>query len=336
MALYELCIDLGSNYTTIYKKNVGIVLREPTLAIIETGTKISKVTKIGFEAERMIGKTTDDEVVVRSIVEGVIKNIDITKKILTYFLSKVAPYKLIKPAIKIIVCLPVGLSEAEYEDYKKVFYSIGFAKIDFVYNEVCASLVDTPYFSFNKVCMLVNIGAGKTEIASIVNGKILSACSINVGGNLIDNSIIDHLQKTRGYTLSQSMAQKVKREIGSLYETDKSSMEVFVQNETVNSQISAIISAKDLLKPIYENYFKIVQAIQAFFNECSSETAEDIKNEGIIVYGGGSQITGLEKFFKKILNMSVFVLDNPEVCAVFGGEKLFSNYNLLQQIVEEN
>ncbi len=336
MSFYELCIDLGSNYTTIYKKNVGIVLREPTLALIETGTKTSKVTKMGLEAERMIGKTAEDEVVVRSVVEGVIKNIDITKKILTYFLSKVAPYKLVKPAIKVIVCLPVGLQENEYEDYKKLFYSIGFAKINFVYNEVCTSLVDSPYFSFNKVCMLVNIGAGKTEIASVVNGKILSACSLNVGGNLIDNSIIDHLQKTKGYTLSPFSTQKLKREIGSLYETDKSSMEVFVQDATVNSQIPVVITAKDILQPIYENYFKIVQAIQAFFNECSSETAEDIKNEGIILYGGASQITGLEKFFKKILNMSVFVLDNPEVCAVLGGEKLFSNYNLLEQIIEEN
>ncbi len=336
MSIYELCIDLGSNYTTIYKKNTGIVLREPTLALIQTSGKVSKVSKIGLEAERMIGKTADGEVLVHSVVEGVIKNLDITQKIITYFLNKVARYKMIKPAIKVIVCLPVGLSENEYEDYKKVFYSIGFAKIDFVYNCVSCSLVDTPYFSFNKACMLVDIGAGKTEIATVVNGKILDACSINVGGNLIDSSIVDYLQKTKGYNISLSTAQKLKKEIGSLYETDTSSMEVFVQDASLNTQGSMVITAKEIMKPIYENYFKIVQAIQVFFNECSSETAQDIKNEGIILYGGASQITGLEKFFKKILNMSVFVIDNPELCGVLGAEKLFSNYNLLQKIVEEN
>ena len=86
----------------------------------------------------------------------------------------------------------------------------------------------------------------------------------------------------------------------------------------------------------YENYFKILQTIQAFLNQSSPEVAQDIKNEGIILYGGGSQITGLEKFFKKILNISVFTIDNAEVLGVIGSEKLFSNYSLLQKVIEEN
>ena len=336
MALYELCIDLGSSYTTIYKKNSGVVLREPTIALMERNAKLSRVTKIGFEAQKVIGKTAEDEVIVHSVVEGVIKNMEITKKIVTYFLGKVVPYKCIKPAIKIIVCLPVGLSDTEYEDYKTLFYSIGFAKIDFVYNLVSCSLINSDLFSASKANLLVNIGAGKTEIGAVINGKLLSACSVDIGGNLIDSAISDYLEKSKGYVVSTSSAKKLKQEIGSLYETDKSSMEIFVGDMSVNSQISTIISAGEIIKPIYECYFKIVQSIQAFFNECSSETAEDIKNDGILLYGGGAQITGLEYFFKKILNMSVFVLDNPEVCAVMGGEKLFGDYNLMRKVIEEN
>ena len=87
---------------------------------------------------------------------------------------------------------------------------------------------------------------------------------------------------------------------------------------------------------LVENYFKILQTIQAFLNQCSTEVAQDIKNEGIILYGGGSLITGLEKFFKKILNLSVFIVDNAEVLGVIGSEKLFGNLSLLQTVVEEN
>ncbi len=336
MAIYELCIDLGSNFTTIYKRGSGIVLREPSLILLETVGKNMRVSKIGIEAQRVNGKTSSSEVFVKPIIEGVIKNVELTKKMVNYFINKIVSYKLVKPTIKIIVSLPTSLNQQQYEDYKDVFYSIGFAKIDFVYNCVCASLADVPYFSLGKANLLVNIGAGKTEIASLVNNKIISACSLNVGGNLIDKSIAEHLQKTKNHTISTNIACKLKQEIGSLYETDKSNMEVMVQDGNTNSPVSTIVTAKELLKPVYENYFKILQTIQAFLNQCSPEVAQDIKNEGIILYGGGSLITGLEKFFKKVLNLSVFVVDNAEVLGVLGSEKLFCNLSLLQTVVEEN
>ena len=194
MAIYELCVDLGSNYTTIYKRGSGVVLREPSLILLETIGKSMKVSKIGIDAQRVNGKTSSSEVFVKPIIEGVIKNVDLTKKMVSHFINKVVNYNLVKPVIKVIVSLPTSLNQKQYEDYKDVFYSIGFAKIDFVYNCVCASLVDLPYFSIGKANLLVNIGAGKTEIASVVNNKIISACSLNVGGNLIDKSIAEHLQ----------------------------------------------------------------------------------------------------------------------------------------------
>lgn len=336
MANYELCIDMGSNYTTIYKKHTGVVLREPTIAIIEPSAKTLKVSKIGLEAEKMWGKTGDDEVIVHSVVEGVIKNVELTERILMYFLNKVVKYKLVKPAIKIIVCLPIGLNESEYEDYKKVFYAIGFAKINFVYNIVSASFVDAPFLLNNKASMLVDLGGSKTEIAIVMGGRLISGCTLNVGGNLIDEAIVDYLHSTKGYLLSTQVAGKLKREVGSLYETDKSNMEVLVEDESTKNKISTIISAKDIMRPIYEGYLKIVQAINGFFLECSSEIALDVKNDGIVFFGGGSQITGLENFFKKALKMTVFQLDNPEFAGVLGSEKLFSNPNLLQKVVEEN
>ncbi len=336
MSNYELCIDMGSNYTTIYKTHTGVVLHEPTLAIISSNSKTLKVLKMGLEAEKLLGKTGEDEVAVHSVVDGVIKNVELTKRILAYFLGKVVEYKFVKPAIKIVVCLPIGLSESEYEDYKKVFYAIGFAKINFVYNIVCASFVDAPFLLKNKATMLVDLGGSKTEIGVVLGGKLISGCSLNVGGNLIDEAIVDYLYTTKGYIVSLQTAGKLKREVGSLYETDKSNMEVLVEIEATGEKVSTIISSKGIMRPIYEGYLKIVQAIIAFFGECSSEIAQDVKNDGVVFFGGCSQITGLENFFKKALEMTVFQLDNPDFCGVLGSEKLFSNPNLLQKVVEEN
>ena len=336
MSCYELCIDMGSCYTTIYKKNSGIVLREPTLAILQTSGKNMKVLKIGIEAQQLYGKISDDEVFVRPVVDGRVKNISLTQKILEYFLSKVIQYRFVKPAIKVVACLPVGLKKEEFEDIKEMYYAVGFAKIDFVYGSVCASFAGSPYLAQNRANLIVDIGGGKTEISCITNGKIISACSANVGGNFVDRAIVDQLQHSKNYIINQNLAGKIKCEIGSLYETDTSSIEVVVQEGSANSQITTVVHARDITKPICESYFKIAQLIQAFLGDCSPEVVEDIQKSGIIVCGGGAKITGLESFFKKILKLSVFVLDNPEVASVLGSEKLFGDYNMLQKVKEEN
>ncbi len=336
MASYELCIDMGSCYTSIYKKNVGVVLREATLALMETSGKNMRVIKMGMEAERMYGKSSEDEVFVRPVVEGIVKNVELCQKLLSYFLSKVAHYRIVKPSIKVIVLLPIGLSEEEYENYRSVFYAIGFSKIDFVYSMSCAGLLDFRMVSNSKTNMIVNIGGGKTEMAVVIDGKIVNACSINVGGNLVDRAIVEHLQRSKGYILSMNTACKLKQEIGSLYETDTSSMEVVVQDSSANGQLNVIISSQDIFTPICDNYFKIVQTMQAFFNSCSQEVAQDIVHEGIILIGGGSLIAGVEQFFKKILNVSVFTSFDSQIVPLLGSEKLLANYNLLQKVVEEN
>lgn len=336
MSSYELCIDMGSSYTTIYKKNSGIVLHEPTLAILQTSGKNMRVVKMGDEAWKLYGKTSDDEVFVRPIVDGIVKNVPLTQKILEYFLSKIIKYRFVKPAIKVIACLPVGLKKEEYDDIKKMYFAVGFAKIDFVFGSVCASFAGSPYLAQNRANLIVDVGGGRTEISCITNGKIISACSVNVGGNYVDRLIVSELQHSKNFIINQNMADKIKREIGSLYETDTSSIEVVVQEATANAQITTIVRAKDIAKPICEAYFKIAQLVQAFLSDCSPEVVDDIRRSGIVVCGGGAKITGLETFFKKILNLNVFVLDNPEVASVVGSEKLLCDYNTLQKVKEEN
>ena len=336
MKNYDFCIDIGSEYTTIYKKSSGIVLREPSIVLIEGTSKNLKAIEYGLNVKKYMGKLADEQVVVRPIVEGIIKNMDLTKKMLTYFLNKVISYKLVKPAINMVILLPVSLNQKQYNDYKDVFYSIGFNKLHFIYNAICASFADNPYYCINKANLFVNIGADKTELACIVNNKIIDACSVSVGGSNIDKKIVEYFRKVKNYTISESVACKIKEEIGSLYETDKSSMEVVAKDNATGKSISLVVTSKELLDIVYDIYYKIMQTIQAFLSDQSVEILQDIKNDGIIFYGGASTITGLEKFAKKVLKLSVFVVDNPEVFACLGSEKLLSNIGLIEKINDEN
>ncbi len=336
MPNYELCIDLGSNFTTIYKKGSGVVLHEPTVVLLSNASKSKRIVAFGHEAQINFGKLKQNEILVKPVIEGIIKNVDLTKKLIGYFFSKIVKYSLVKPFIELIVCMPLSLTEEQYEDYRSIFYSIGFGKISFVCGQICASLNDSPYSTIGKASLFVDIGAGKTEIASIVNGKILNACSLNVGGNLVDNKIVEYLQKTRGCVVSTNTANKIKHEIGSLFETDNSCMEVLVQDLQTNMPVSTIVYSQELSNPICESYFKILQTIQVFLNSCSPEVVQDVKNSGIVFIGGGSLIAGIEKFFKKLLKINVFVMDSPEVFKIMGSEKLFLQPMLLKQIEEEN
>ena len=336
MTSFELCIEMGSGYTTIYKKSVGVVLREPTLALMETSGKNLKLLKAGIDAERLFGKAGDDEVFVRPIVDGVVKNLELARKLLSHFLSKIVKYRFVKPAIKLIALLPLGLSDEDYENYRKLFYSVGFARIDFVYGISSASFIDFPLLGVSKTNLIVNLGSGKSEMAVVVNGKIVNGYTINIGGMLIDKCIMEHLQHTKGYIISSHTANKLKQEIGSLYETDTSNMEVVVQDSSGGGSVKTIITAQDIFKPICDNYFKILQTIKAFLNSCSQDIVQDIVHEGIIMIGGASNIDGLEKFYKKVLEIPVLVMENAEIVPVMGSEKLFADFNLLQKVVEEN
>ena len=126
MSSYELCIDLGSSFTTIYKKNSGIVLREPSLVLLNNSGKNLKILNVGMQAQKLSGKLSSDQVLVKPVIEGVIKNVELTKKMVAYFLGKIVKFNIVKPNIKLIVLLPTSLTSAQYEAYKDVFYSIGF------------------------------------------------------------------------------------------------------------------------------------------------------------------------------------------------------------------
>ena len=332
MAVIEIAIDMGSSNTTIYKKGRGIVLKEPSVLCLQNNDKVFKVLAIGNDAKKMQGRTEDDSVIVSPIVEGVVKNIELATEMMQHFLAKISPRPFTK--YKALVCLPCGVTEDEMQDFRKVMYSSGVGRVSFASSLVCMALgnINAPE---TKAYLGVNIGGGKTEVGAILNNVILSGCSVGIGGKMMDSAICEYVKEGHNLKISNITAEKVKNEIATLYDTDKSNLEVSGADLMSNRYVTDIVHAREVRDSIIGYFDRIVAAILSVINECQPDVVADIHERGIYVCGGVSQTTGIETYLRKLLDVPVVVCDQPENIVILGAGKLISDSALYSEIVGE-
>ena len=332
MATIEIAIDLGSSNTVIYKKGSGIVLREPTIIALQSTQKNNyKVLAVGYEAKKLQGKTGEDVTIVSPVVEGVIKNTELATEMLKHFLSKITKGF---DKFKALVVVPCGITDDEIKDFQKVMFSSGISRVSFVPSLVCMA-VGNNYAQNNHSQLVVNIGGGKTEVGALINSSVLSGCTISYGGRAIDNDIISFIEKTHNLKISAVTAEKIKNEIASLYETDKSNMEIAGADIMSNRFVSDVVTAKEIRPVVADGLGKIVATILAVVGECAPDVIADIHNKGVYLCGGVSAISGIESFISKILEVPVMLCEQPENLVILGAGKLLNDPVLYNEVVSE-
>lgn len=336
MATIDIAIDMGSTNTVIYKRGSGIVLREPSVVCLQTGGKHVKVKEIGLKAKKMQGRTGENTTVVYPVCEGVVKNVDLCIAMLKHFISKVIPTGAFRPKIRAILCVPCGLNSEELNDYEKVMYGAGVGRLQIIPSILAAGIGEELKTSQARGSIVVNIGGGTTEVAVISLNSIVSGCSVAIGGRLMDTTLIEYVQKVFGIKISEISAEKIKHEIASLYENDKSNIEFSGADVSSNRPVSDVIGARDVRRAVISFYDDIIKTIQAVINTCKPDIISDITEVGAVVSGGGANITGLENYFRKVLNMPVLVSEQAENSVILGAGKLLSDEYLLNKILEEN
>ena len=336
MAVIDIAIDMGSSYTTIFKKGSGIVLREPTAVCIQKASKGTKVKEVGIKAKKMQGRTGVNTAVVFPVVEGVIKNVDLCIEMLTQFLAKIVPNTFIRPKIRAVVTVPCGLTSEEVADYEKVMYGANIGRIYIVPTILASAIGDDIKTSQPRGSLVVNIGGGKTESAVISLDSIVNGCMVSIGGKLMDSAITERVKDLFDINISETTAEKIKQEVASLYENDRSSLEFSGADISSSRPVTEVVNAKQISIAVSTFYDDIIKAINGIINTCKPDIVADITEAGIVVSGGGSQITGLENYFRKALNLSVKVPDNAVNSVILGAGKLISDEFLLEKVMREN
>lgn len=336
MSVMDIAIDMGSSYTTIFKKGSGIVLKEPSVICLEKAGKVSKIKEIGQKAKKMQGRIGTGLAIVNPIVEGVIKNVELCTEMLKYFLEKITPYSVIKPKIRAVVTIPCGLTEEEISDYEKVLYGANIGRVYFVPNILASAIGEDIKVSQSRGNLVVNIGGGKTEIGVVSLNTLLNGCSLSIGGKLMDTAIVEYVKDLLNISISDATAERIKHEVASLYETDRSSTQFSGSDISSNRPVTEIVSAKQISVAVSTFYDDIIKTIEGVINSCKPDIVADITETGVLVCGGGSLITGLENYFRNRLDLPITIAENPSDSVILGAGKLISDEFLLENILREN
>lgn len=331
MVANMIALKLGSSYTSIYKMGEGIVLFEPTMVAYTGVGKSRNIKAVGNKAKKILGRTTGQTYVNSPIFEGRVADTDLCVSMLKTFLAKIFPKRIIKPRIKAVVCVPMGLTLSEKKAYEKVCFLSGIQDVVLVPSILCAGLGYNLPITEPSGMMLVNIGGGSTDIAVTSLGGIVDGINLGIGGEMMDTAVEKYILDKYNLIIGKPTAEKIKIEVGSLYCNDMSNTEVMgLDKESKLSRVE-VVESKDVYDAIQCYYNKIAEAIQIVLNNCPPNLVEDVTNEGIYMLGGASLITGADQYFRKKLNVNVIVEDPTSAIDVIGAGKLLSDPRLYNE-----
>lgn len=319
----EIGIDLGTANILVYSKTKGIVLNEPSVVAIDTVTK--NVLAVGHEAKEMIGKTPGKIVAIRPLKDGVIADYDVTTELLKHVMHKAAKklgFAMRKP--NVIVCAPSGSTSVERRAIQDAVRAAGAKKILLIEEPVAAAIgaglpVDEPVAN-----VVVDIGGGTTEVAIISFGGIVACHSIRVGGDRLDDEIIQHVRKEYNVLIGERTAEKIKMDIGNaVVNHEEVFMDVRGRDLVTGLPKTVTLSSYEINKAMRESLLQILEAIRATLEDCPAELSGDIVDRGIILTGGGALLNGMEEWLSAEIIVPVHLAPSPlESVAIGTGEAL--------------
>ncbi|KAF0825746.1 rod-share determining protein MreBH [Cytobacillus firmus] len=307
----EIGIDLGTANILVYSKTKGIILNEPSVVAIDTETK--KVLAVGKEAKEMIGKTPGRIVAIRPLKDGVIADYDTTTEMLRQVMrkaSKKVGFAIRKP--NVVVCTPSGSTSVERRAIQDAVRNAGAKKVHLIEEPVAAAIgagmpVDEPVAN-----VVVDIGGGSTEVAIISFGGVVACHSIRIGGDRIDDDIIQHVRKEYNVLIGERTAEKIKMEIGyALVDHEEMTMEVRGRDLVTGLPKTIILSSYEIRDAMREALLHILEAIRATLEDSPAELSGDIVDRGVILSGGGALLNGMQDWLSQEIVVPVHLAPNP-------------------------
>lgn len=321
-------IDLGTANTLVYMEGKGIVLREPS--VVAKNTQTGEVIAVGSEAKEMIGRTPGTIVAIRPMKDGVIADYDTTAAMLKYFMEKTVGNS--KPSV--MVCVPSGVTEVEKRAVIDAARVAG-AREAFVIEEPFAAAIGAGLPVMDPTgSMVVDIGGGTTDVATISLGGIVSSTSIRQAGDKFNNAIINYVHSNFNLLIGERTAEDIKIQIGSAsVEKAKEieSMNIRGRDLVTGLPKSVDIEAVDVAKAIQDVVQDIIVAIKETLEQTSPEIAADVIDHGIVLTGGGALLKNLPEVISEATKVPVFIAQDPLDCVAIGTGESLKNIEVMRR-----
>ncbi|SDE73390.1 rod shape-determining protein [Sporomusa acidovorans] len=327
----DMGIDLGTANTLVHVKGRGIVLREPSVVAIQRDT--GEVLAVGEEAKQMIGRTPGNIVAIRPLKDGVIADFDVTQAMLKYFIRKAMDSKsFIRP--RVVVGVPSGVTEVEKRAVIDATIQAGAREAYLIEEPMAAAIgaglpVHEPTGN-----MVVDIGGGTTEVAVISLGGIVTSRSIRIGGDEMDEAIVQYIKRTYNLMIGERTAEEVKIKIGSaiLLKADEQ-FDVRGRDLVTGLPKTLTIKASEVQLALSEPVAGIIEAVKVTLEKTPPELASDIMDRGIVMTGGGSLLRGLDILLNKETGMPVHIAEDALSCVAAGTGGALESIDLLKRVL---
>jgi rod shape-determining protein MreB len=330
---HDIGIDLGTSNTLVYVRGKGIVVREPS-AVART-KKTKEILAIGASAKKMMGRAPATIETIRPLQDGVIADFDATAAMLTHYIKKVHESGGIIPKIprpRVVIGIPSGVTEVERRAVAEAAVAAGAREAHLIEEPMAAAIGAGLPIEDSGGIFIVDIGGGTTEMAVISLGGIVLGRSVRVAGDEMDEAVINYVRLKYSLLLGQPTAEEVKISIGSVT-TGKDKFFVVrgrdLETGLPKSVKLASSEIREALAPIIQ---EIITNISDSLEETPPELISDIMERGIIMAGGGSLLTGIDKTVSEATKMPVWIADDPLTCVVRGCGKVLEDPRLLAKI----
>lgn len=312
----DIGIDLGTSNVLIYMKGKGIVLREPAVVAIERESK--KVLAVGNDAYRMIGRTPNHVLAVRPLRQGTVADFELTSTMLRYFVGNVVGRRMFSRP-RAVISVPSGVNEVEKRSIISIMFDAGMRRTQLLDRPIAAALGVGIPFQEAYGTMIVDMGAGVTDIAVLSMGEVVVSSCVPIGGDYFDDAIIRYLRKKHNLLIGERTAEEIKVNIGcAIPVASEITMDVTGRNLISGMPKTQSVTTSDIFEALKDPISELIEAIQAVIERTPPQLASDIFEDGIVFSGGAASLNGLSEAIYGALKVPCGVADDPQTSVVMG------------------
>ena len=312
----DMGIDLGTANTLVHVKGKGIVIREPSVVAVQKDT--NEVLAIGAEAKRMIGRTPGNIVAIRPLKDGVIADFDITQAMLKFFIKKAIGNKtFVRP--RVVVGVPSGVTAVERRAVLDATIQAGAREAYLIEEPMAAAIGAGLPVQEATGNMVVDIGGGTSEVAVISLGGIVVSRPVRIGGDKMDEAIVQYIKKRYNLLIGERTAEEIKITIGTAMKIENpDTMEIRGRDLVTGLPKTLTIDANQIQEALSEPVAGIIDAVRGTLERTPPELSSDIMDRGIVMTGGASLLRNLDRMLSKETGMPVYVSDSALSCVALG------------------
>lgn len=327
----KIGIDLGTANILIYSSK-GIILNEPSVIAIDENTK--EIIATGQDARQMIGRTPKNIIALHPLQAGVIADYDLTAQLIKQLLkkaSKKAGLTIRKPTV--VICTPTNSTDVERRAIKEAITSYGVKQVHLIEEPIAAAIGTGLHVEDPIASVVVDIGGGTTEVGIISLGGVVSSTAIRIGGDNLDDDIIQYIRNKYNVLIGQRTAEEMKVTIGYAHlDHDEETMKVRGREMVSGLPITIEVTSVEIYNALKTSLIKIVETIRETLEKCPPELSGDIVEFGITLTGGGALLNGIDRWLANELDVPIHIAENPLESVAIGTGKSLDIMSKLEKV----